>query len=208
MRGGSKPARTGPFRRSSDFDPVSRHRSWRRDSDTEGGAESNPGPSVPSQASRAEPALPFSAPTVTQACHRRRAQLLLGFPCGPRSRVTRWSLLLMPDPKSEAPPGLTDFILLLRQQERNQRAFEFGRVYLCSAWLTRSSLPSSARFPCLDIRVEASHPLPSYGTSLAVDGTRLVTTTSLIVVRRTVHPIVRKLSGLNERSAARIGRQV
>src|SRR5665213_80225 len=69
---------------------------------------------------RAEPALSFSAPTVTQACRRDGLSCCWFFRATPQPGH---SVEPPADARSQVggTPGLTDFILLLRQQERNQR---------------------------------------------------------------------------------------
>ena len=48
-------------------------------------------------------------------------------------------------------PGPTELGSSLRRRER-ARADWCRRLYGCDAWFSRSSSPSSARFPCLDVR--------------------------------------------------------
>jgi hypothetical protein len=100
---------------------------------------------------RAQPAYVLLAQAVLQASR------LDGHSCCAISRRTP-----QPGPPVEPPtdasiraggdPGLTDFgSPLLMQQGRSQRDYCW-RLFFRSAWLTRSSLPSSARFPSLHDR--------------------------------------------------------
>lgn len=100
---------------------------------------------------RAQPAYVLLAQAVLQASR------LDGHSCCAISRRTP-----QPSPPVEPPtdasiraggdPGLTDFgSPLLMQQGRSQRDYCW-RLFFRSAWLTRSSLPSSARFPSLHDR--------------------------------------------------------
>ena len=113
--------------------------------------ESNPRPSVQSQgfSGRSLQAL-FSAPAVTQTSPPT-GPVTVRFPAWPRDRTRQLSLLADARHRAEGTPGLTDFGLLLRQQERSQRDWN-RRLLVCWAWFPRSSQRSSARFPWLDIQ--------------------------------------------------------
>ena len=132
--------------------------------------ESNPRPSTAIQGFSGRNPLCFSRPRQS----RRQAA------DGP-SRC--WFFLVPPrpghqvEPPSDArsrvggDPGLTDFMLLLaaRQRERSQRGLNW-RLLVSRSWLTRSSLGSSARFPCLDDRSRNRSPpvqLSLQGTTTA-----------------------------------------
>ena len=113
--------------------------------------ESNPRPSVLSQgfSGRSLHAL-FSAPAVTQTSPPT-GPVTVRFPAWSRDRTRQLSLLADARHRAEGTPGLTDFGLLLRQQERSQRDWN-RRLLVCWAWFPRSSQRSSARFPWLDIQ--------------------------------------------------------
>ena len=113
--------------------------------------ESNPRPSVLSQGfSGRSLQSHFSAPAVTQTSPPT-GPVTVRFPAWSRDRTRQLSLLADARHRAEGTPGLTDFGLLLRQQERSQRDWN-RRLLICWARFPRSSQRSSARFPWLDIQ--------------------------------------------------------
>jgi len=100
---------------------------------------------------RAQPAVLFSAPAVTQASCRR-AQPLFVFPSSPATGVLGGASWRRQVPGRRRPraDGLR-VLRLPRQRERSQRGLNW-RLLVSRSWFTRSSLGSSARFPCHDDR--------------------------------------------------------
>ena len=99
---------------------------------------------------RAQPTCAFLGPS-SHAGKLLTGPVAVRFPARSRDRTERLSLLADARHRAEGTPGLTACSLLLRQRER-RRADWNRRLLVCWAWFSRSSQPSSARFPWLDNR--------------------------------------------------------
>ena len=99
---------------------------------------------------RAQPTCAFLGPS-SHAGKLLTGPVAVRFPARSRDRTERLSLLADARHRAEGTPGLTACSLLLRQRER-RRADWNRRLLVCWAWFSRSSQPSSARFPWLDYR--------------------------------------------------------
>jgi len=158
--GGSAPRVIRNSQKASALHEHSPPRMWRW-------RESNPRPLASQQGfSGRSPYRLYSTPPLsrTSRCDRPSRCLVSRRPPRPSPAVI---LLVDARVRSGGATGLTES-LSLRQRERT-RADSCRHLFVCDGWLTRSSSPSSARFPCIGVQ-SRDHSPPGSGTSIQYTG--------------------------------------